>query len=234
MVVKGALGAPRLLTHALGRRGVVAVFREGASSSGEKQRTGRASSLGLRATAHFYTIRYISTHQYKSVPVVTAGLTLESPRIGQTITFVRTAEDSAGAELVIEAVMRPGAFMPPHRHLHQEESFEVLTGTGTFTVAGQRIVAGPGGQVHVATGLAHRFRNRSDTDVRIRATLRPALRTEDLFARLFQLGSEGRVNKLGAPSPRKTAALIREFRDEFFYLAGIPVSLQRLLAGTRP
>ena len=49
-------------------------------------------------------------------------------------------------------------------------------------------------------------------------------------------GSEpaGKVNRLGAPSPLTTMRLIREFRDEFFYLAGIPVWLQRLLAGARP
>ena len=42
------------------------------------------------------------------------------------------------------------------------------------------------------------------------------------------------VNKLGAPNPLTTAALIREFREEFFYLAAVPVSLQRMLAGARP
>jgi len=28
--------------------------------------------------------------------------------------------------------------------------------------------------------------------------------------------------------------LIREFREEFFYLAGVPIAVQRLLAGARP
>jgi len=162
------------------------------------------------------------------------GTTIESPRIGQTITFVRAAADSAGAELVIEARMRPGAFMPPHVHLHQEEHFEVLDGTGTFRVAGRKIVAGPGEHVDVGAGVAHRFRNASTTDVHIRGTLRPALRTEDLFEHLFRLGAAGRVNKLGAPNPWTTAALIREFREEFFYLAGVPIAVQRLLAGARP
>jgi mannose-6-phosphate isomerase-like protein (cupin superfamily) len=166
--------------------------------------------------------------------MATTGTTIESPRIGQTITFISTAADTAGAELVIEARMRPGAFMPPHVHLLQEEHFEVLDGTGTFRVAGKKILAGPGEHVDVGAGVAHRFRNASATDVHIRGTLRPALRTEDLFERLFRLGEAGRVNKLGAPSPWKTAALIREFREEFFYLAGIPIALQRLLAGTRP
>ncbi len=163
-----------------------------------------------------------------------AGLTLESPPIGQTITFVRTSGDTDGAELVIEALMAPGAFLPPHVHIHQEETFEVLEGAGTFRVSGRKVVAGPGETVVVPAGVAHRFRNRSGADVRVRATLRPALRTEDLFERLFRLGSEGRVNRLGAPGPLTTAALIREFRDEFFYLAGVPVALQRLLAGARP
>jgi mannose-6-phosphate isomerase-like protein (cupin superfamily) len=163
-----------------------------------------------------------------------AGVTLNSPRIGQTITFVRCARDTDGAELVIEALMRPGAFMPPHRHLRQEEAFEILEGIGTFHLGGKRIVAGPDHRVLVRAGVAHRFRNRSNTDVRLRATLRPALRTEDLFERLFRLGAEGRVNRLGAPGPLITAALIREFRDEFFYLAGVPIALQRLLAGARP
>lgn len=163
-----------------------------------------------------------------------AGLTLESPKIGQTITFVRTARESDGAELVIEALMRPGAFIPPHVHPKQEETFEILEGTGTFRVDRQKIVAAPGEHVLVSAGVAHRFRNRSDADVRVRATLRPALRTEDLFERLFRLGAKGRVNRLGAPGPLTTAALIREFRDEFFYLAGVPVGLQRLFAGARP
>jgi mannose-6-phosphate isomerase-like protein (cupin superfamily) len=162
------------------------------------------------------------------------GLTIESPKIGQRITFIRTARDTDSAELVIEARMRRGAFMPPHRHLHQEETFDVLEGTGTFTVAGRRVVARAGEQVKVSAGVSHRFRNRSDGDVRIRATLRPALRTDELFERLFALGAQGKVNKLGAPNPITTAGLIREFRDEFFYLAGVPVAVQRILAGARP
>ena len=166
--------------------------------------------------------------------MTSTGLTIESPNIGQTITFLATAHDTAGAELVIEACMRPGAFMPPHRHLRQEETFDVLAGTGTFTVAGERIVAGADESVRIPTGVAHRFRNRSLEDVRVRATLRPALRTEELFERLFQLGAQGKVNKLGAPDPRTTARLIREFREEFFYLAAVPVALQRMLAGMRP
>jgi quercetin dioxygenase-like cupin family protein len=163
-----------------------------------------------------------------------AALTIESPKIGQTITFLATARDTDGAELLIEARMRPGAFMPPHRHLHQSETFEILVGTGSFSVGGKRITATCGDQIHIPAGVAHSFRNRSDEEVQLRAALRPALRTEDLFEQLFRLGAQGKVNRLGAPSPLTTAKLIREYRDEFFYLATIPVALQRILAGARP
>ena len=162
------------------------------------------------------------------------GSRIESPKIGQTITFLATARDTGGAEISIEARLRPGAFIPSHRHLRQEETFELLAGTGTFTVAGERIIARAGERVHVPAGFAHRFRNRSCEDVRVRARLRPALRTDELFERLFKLGAQGKVNRLGAPSPLTTIRLIREFREEFFYLAAVPVWLQRILAGARP
>ena len=163
-----------------------------------------------------------------------AGLTLESPRIGQKIRFLETAAQTGGERLVIEATMQPGAFMPPHVHLGQTEDFDILEGEGRFRVAGRTHVAHAGEIVHVPSGIPHRFRNASGSEVHLRATLRPALRTEDLFEQLFRLGAAGRVNRLGAPSPRITARLIREFRHEFFYLAGLPVSIQRLLEGARP
>src|SRR5688572_20568581 len=143
------------------------------------------------------------------------GTTIESPRIRQTITFVRTSDETDGAELVIEALMRPGAFVPRHIHLHQQEDFEVLEGTGTFRVGKEEISAPAGQRLTVPPHTAHRFKNDTAQDVRVRATLRPALRTEELFERLFRLGAEGRVNRLGAPNPFATASLIREFPDEF-------------------
>ena len=130
--------------------------------------------------------------------------------------------------------MRPGAFIPQHRHLRQEDTIQVLAGTGTFSVAGRKIVAGTGEEVRIAAGVPHRFRNASGDDVLVRATLRPALRTEELFEQLFRLGAQGKVNKLGAPGPFTTMRLIREFRAELFYPAGVAVWLQRVLAGARP
>jgi len=162
-----------------------------------------------------------------------SGLTIDSPKTGQTLTFITTAAASDGAELTIEVALRPDAFVPQHVHVSQEETFEVLAGTVTFTVDGAQVLGHTGETIVVPAGVGHAFRNRSGADARLRATVRPALRTEDLFEQLFRLGAAGKVNRMGAPNPLKSAALIREFREEFFYLAAVPVKLQRLLAGAR-
>ena len=78
------------------------------------------------------------------------------------------------------------------------------------------------------------FCNRSRSVLKARATLTLALRSEELFERLFTLASQGKVNRIGAPSSLTGAQLIREFRDEFFHLAALLVSLERRIAGTRP
>ncbi|HEX4107902.1 MAG TPA: cupin domain-containing protein [Solirubrobacteraceae bacterium] len=165
--------------------------------------------------------------------MATTGTTIASPPIGQAITFLTTAADSDGALLELEAVMAPGSSIPPHVHVHQEERWRVLDGTATFKVDGRTVTAAAGDELAVPARTPHSFRNRTEDEVRLRATLLPALRAEDLFTALFQLGAPGKVNRLGAPSPLATARLIRQFREEFFYLAHFPVALQRLLAGAR-
>jgi mannose-6-phosphate isomerase-like protein (cupin superfamily) len=158
-----------------------------------------------------------------------SGQTIASPPIGQQITFLRTASDTGGELLELEASMEPGSRIPEHVHLHQEERFEVLEGTASFWVRGQQLLRGPGEELVIPPRTRHRFRNDGDVTVRVRAQLRPALRAEDVFEALFTLGAQGRVNRFGAPSPRRTARLLREHRDDFFYLARIPPALQRAL-----
>jgi quercetin dioxygenase-like cupin family protein len=155
------------------------------------------------------------------------GQSIASPPVGQVITFLETRESTGGELLEFEAVLDPGSRIPDHVHLHQEESWEGLEGEGTFWVRGQRTVLRPGGELTLAPGIRHRFRNESGAPTRVRVRLRPALRTEELFEALFELGRQGRTNRYGAPSPRQTARLLREHRDDFFYLSRIPPALQR-------
>lgn len=156
-----------------------------------------------------------------------SGQTIASPPIGQEITFLRTAADTGGELLELEARMEPGSRIPEHVHLHQEERFLVLEGRASFWVRGRKVVCEPGEELAIPARMRHRFRNEGEEPVRVRAQLRPALRAEEVFEALFTLGARGRVNRFGAPSPRQTARLLRHHRDDFFYLARIPPALQR-------
>ena len=164
------------------------------------------------------------------------GQTITSPPIGQTITFLATRETTGGERLEMEAVLQSGSRIPDHVHLHQEERFIGVEGEVTFWVRGERSVLRPGTRLTIPPRTRHRVRNESGAPARVRAELRPALRTEELFEALFALGAAGKVNRLGAPSPRRTARLLRDHRDDFFYLGRVPPVLQRamLLPLARP
>ena len=121
--------------------------------------------------------------------------------------------------------------MPSHRHLEQEERFEVLEGVASFWLGRKELRRGAGESLLIPPGSAHRFRNETDALVRIRAQLRPALRSEELFEILFELARTGRTRgRIGAPGPLQTAVLIDEFEREFFYPAAVPPGLARTMA----
>lgn len=157
------------------------------------------------------------------------GQTITSPPTGQTLTFLRTRETTGGDLLELEVALSSGSRIPDHVHLHQEERFHGLEGSATFWIEGRRTVLGPGETLVIPPRTRHRARNESGAPVRVRAQLRPALRSEELFEALFELGARGKVNRLGAPSPRRTARLMRAHRDDFFYLGRIPPRLQRAI-----
>lgn len=158
-----------------------------------------------------------------------AGQRIESPTSGLTFTFEQTGTESDGALLAFRAEVAPGASVVAHRHLLQEERFQVLEGEASFKVRRKVAVLGPGEQLAIAPGDPHSFRNETDRPVELKVEFRPALRTAELFEALFALDRAGQVNRFGAPSPRRTARLAREHGDGFFWLAGLPVGLQRAL-----
>ena len=161
-----------------------------------------------------------------------AGETITSPPTGQTLTFLATAQETAGALLRIEARFEAGAFIPPHVHRAQEERFEVRDGGGEFFVGRRRRRVGPGDTLTIAAGRAHAFRTTGGCGARLIAELRPALDAEEVFAKLFALGRAGKVNRLGAPSVRTTAKLMHQHPAAFFFLPLLPATAQ--LALTRP
>src|SRR3954447_2928101 len=122
--------------------------------------------------------------------------------------------------LIGETWVSPGGGAGPlHRHLHQEERFEVHDGAITVRLGRTRHVLQAGDRFTVPPGAAHTFVNHTDEEAHIRTYFTPPMRLEELFGELAQLG--------GKPSLRQAGRLMADYRDEFFYLAYVPVGLQR-------
>jgi hypothetical protein len=121
--------------------------------------------------------------------------------------------------LRLEWSLEPDGFLPgAHTHPHQEERFEVVSGTLGVRVGRRKYSLGAGEAVVVPPGAVHGWWNEGDEVLRGLLEFRPALDTESLFETSFGLARDGKVSKKGVPSPLQIIALLDEYEDEL----GIP------------
>ena len=100
-------------------------------------------------------------------------------RLGQRI-VVRERRD-ATMRLEVRQAARRG--VPAHVHPAQEERIEVVDGEVELRLGRRRRRLAAGDSVLVPAGTAHGFRALGDRPARLVNELRPALRTDDAFAR---------------------------------------------------
>jgi mannose-6-phosphate isomerase-like protein (cupin superfamily) len=152
---------------------------------------------------------------------------------GERFEFQKTAEDTGGELLRIEALVEPRGFAAAeHVHPKQEERFEILSGRCRFRVEGVEREAGAGEEVVIPKGVRHVWENAGDEDLRMIIEFRPALRSEEFFESYFGLGQDGKTDpKTGLPNLIRMAVLLREFSDEI-HLARPPLLVQRIVFGT--
>jgi mannose-6-phosphate isomerase-like protein (cupin superfamily) len=144
-----------------------------------------------------------------------AGQIITNPVSGETFEFLQTAADTDGELLAFNLTLTPHGKVPgAHVHPEQEERFEVLSGTMTFTLGHRTFVAGPGETVIVPAGRRHRFSNGGDEDAHARVEVRPALHMEELFETTVALAEEGRVMGSGMPKPLELVLFVREYARE--------------------
>jgi len=110
--------------------------------------------------------------------MVRAGDTLTNPATGQTLRFLRTAADTAGALLEIDATWAPRGTEPPeHYHPRQAERFTVLAGALRVPVAGAARELHAGDTLDLPAGVPHSMWNAGDAPAVARWETRPALGT---------------------------------------------------------
>jgi mannose-6-phosphate isomerase-like protein (cupin superfamily) len=122
--------------------------------------------------------------------------------------------------LIDETWVAPGSGAGPlHRHLHQSERFEIHGGAITVRLGRTRHVLEAGETFTVPAGAAHTFVNHTTDEAHIRTYFSPPMRLEAFFGELAAAG--------GRPSLAQAGRLMADYPDEFFYLAHIPIRLQR-------
>ncbi len=153
---------------------------------------------------------------------------MENPVSGEDrIVFTKTAQQTGGEVFELEVFIRAGAPGTPEMiHPLQDESFEVVSGSLDFRIGGQEQHLTAGESLLIPKGTPHNWWNASDEEAHALVELRPALRSEELFANLYGLCSE----KGSLPNLLQMAVLINEHWNEG-YLTKPPLLVQKVLFG---
>ena len=110
---------------------------------------------------------------------------------------------------IAENPVPPGYFVPPHRHVDDEETLLVMEGELTLIgEAGER-KAGPGTCVTFAPGDLHGFRNDTGSTVKMTVIASPGVQLAEMF-RHFD-----RAARKGPLTPPDIMAITAEYGVQF-------------------
>lgn len=122
--------------------------------------------------------------------------------------LIRTAAETGGELLEMEAEYGPDSAMPPeHLHPSQDERFEVLEGAMVTVIDGLEQRYETGSVFEVPAGTPHQM--RGDGGARIVWQVTPALRTAEFFEGLY-----------GGATAADFAGFLEKFTDEIRFTAG--------------
>lgn len=132
-----------------------------------------------------------------------------------TLLFVKTAADTDGELLEMEATYEPSSMPPiPHFHPSQREHFEILEGTMHARIDGAERELRAGDEVDVEPGTVHAMWNEGPEPARTLWQTRPALRTEEFFEQTAAVFREAQEQGRD-PDGEKLAEIVQTFSDEF-------------------
>ena len=132
-----------------------------------------------------------------------AGDELVNPATGLRTVFRETARTTNGELLQVDWIGDPGwTTGPDHLHPHQEERFEVLSGSLGLRVAGVEQAHDAGDAIVVPASVPHAAWNAGDGAVHVLVDFRPALGTEIAFETLAGLARDRMTTAAGVPEIR--------------------------------
>jgi quercetin dioxygenase-like cupin family protein len=127
--------------------------------------------------------------------------------LGVTHIYKATAVETGGSFSLWEAVLPPGADVPPHTHTREDEAFYVLAGELTIELEGEppARVVGPGGFFFGARNRRHAVRNVGDQPARVLILSAPSCGLDQMFAELDAATADG------IPESGKLAAITAKY-----------------------
>jgi mannose-6-phosphate isomerase-like protein (cupin superfamily) len=147
--------------------------------------------------------------------MIRQGDSIENRVTGERLVFLKTAQETNGELVVVEAFVQPTGFVAStHLHPCQEERFHVLRGTVGFRLHRSSIYAGPGQRITVPAGTPHKFWNAGEDEAHFECEIRPALQFERLIETMFALATDGKTNRKGMPNPLRLAVIARAHYDD--------------------
>jgi mannose-6-phosphate isomerase-like protein (cupin superfamily) len=128
--------------------------------------------------------------------------------VGDVYRFLAMGDDTNGKYALWEALVPPGGGPPPHVHSREEEGFYILEGEITFTIGGQRLVAGAGMFANMPVGTPHSFKNESSKPAKMLISVAPA-------------GLEKMFFEFGVPLPDGSTTALPPTKEEIDKLLAI-------------
>ncbi len=162
--------------------------------------------------------------------MATSGQSLENPLTGERIVFIETARETEGARVVIDHFLPPHTnTFPEHLQLNQEERFEIIAGSASYSIEGAQRQASAGDVIVVPAGTPHRNPwNSSAAPLHFRHQTAPDLGSEQFFETIFSLARDGQTNRKGEV-PLLHLIVIGDALASKTYQTGIPIGIQRVL-----
>ncbi len=132
-----------------------------------------------------------------------------------SVTFLKTSDETGGEYTRIEVEAAPGGGTVPHYHVTYEEQFEVVEGALEVTVGGTTRTLLPGERALAPLNTRHHWRNLTGGPTRFLVELRPASAGfEKALKAGYGLARDGRTNAKGIPKNLYHLAVLLEWSEQ--------------------
>jgi quercetin dioxygenase-like cupin family protein len=158
----------------------------------------------------------LQIYDFRKTTVAHAGKVISNTLMAGTVKFIRTAADTGGDLLEMEATYNTAVdSVPEHYHPYQDEHIKVLAGMVSIHINGQERTYVAGESFYFPRKVPHSFLGAAGSEeARIHWQIRPALDSETLIETVHGLASDGKMKDTGIPNLLQLAVIFRAFNDE--------------------